>query len=140
MFKKILVGFNGSSGGKMALAHAATLARHDGSQITALWVAEPMPRYSDLPGEPEDQVESAAAFFLERTREIEALAAEQEILIAVDTRRGNPAKTIVTYAQEGGCDLIVLGHRHSSMWGNLLGHIADRVCDHAHCSVLVVKA
>jgi hypothetical protein len=28
---------------------------------------------------------------------------------------------------------------HSELWGRLLGDTADRVSDHAHCSVLIVK-
>jgi nucleotide-binding universal stress UspA family protein len=62
------------------------------------------------------------------------------ITITSATRRGHAAKTIVTFALEGGFDLIVLGHSdHSALWGRLLGDIADRVCDHSHCSVLVMK-
>jgi nucleotide-binding universal stress UspA family protein len=140
MFKKILVAYDGSKGGKLALSRAVALGKHDGSLVVALWVQVPLPRYSDLPGEPEDQAESGDFYFKERTKEIQAVATENELSIATITRRGNAAKTIVTYAVEGGFDLIVLGHSdHSEMWGRLLGDIADRVCDHAHCSVLVVK-
>lgn len=36
--------------------------------------------------------------------------------------------------------MIVVGHSdHSELWGRLLGDTADRVSDHAHCSVLIVK-
>jgi Kef-type K+ transport system membrane component KefB len=51
---------------------------------------------------------------------------------------GNAAKVIVEYAREMDADLIVLGHTRS-VWGNLLGATADRVVDHAHCDVLVVR-
>ena len=140
MFKKILVAYDGSKGGKLALTRAAALAKHDGSQVTALWVREPLPRYSDLPGEPEDQTEAGDYYFRQRNEEIQALAGERAIPITGVTQRGHPAKTIVAYALEGGFDLIVIGHSdHSEMWGRLLGDIADRVCDHSHCSVLVVK-
>jgi nucleotide-binding universal stress UspA family protein len=34
----------------------------------------------------------------------------------------------------------VVGHSdHSGLWGRLLGDTADRISDHAHCSVLIVK-
>jgi nucleotide-binding universal stress UspA family protein len=46
----------------------------------------------------------------------------------------------VSFAKEGNYDLIVIGHSdHSELWGRLLGDTADRVSDHAHCSVLIVK-
>jgi hypothetical protein len=42
--------------------------------------------------------------------------------------------------REGDEILIVARHSdHSQMWGRLLGDTADRISDHAHCSVLIVK-
>lgn len=141
MFTRILVGYDGSKGGKLALAHGMALAKAFQAPLTALWVQEPLPRYSDLPGEPEDQVEAGDHYFEARRKEAEALAQAQGLAITCQTRRGHPAKTLVLEAQEGGFDLLVIGHSdHSEMWGRLLGDTADRVCDHAHCSILVAKA
>ena len=65
MFQKILVGYDGSKGGKAALRRAAALAKESKAQITALWVREPLPRYTDLPGEPEGEQEAADEYFKE---------------------------------------------------------------------------
>ncbi len=141
MFQNILVGYDGSKGGKAALHRAAVMAREFGAGITALWVREPLPRYTDLPGEPEGEAEAADDYFKERQKEVEAMAAKEGVKIGCETRRGHPAKTIVSFAVEQKCDLIVVGHSdHSEMWGRLLGDTADRISDHAHCSVLIVKA
>ena len=44
------------------------------------------------------------------------------------------------YALEVGADLLIIGHSgHSGIWGRLLGTMADKVVDHAPCSVLVVR-
>ena len=140
MFTKILVGYDGSKGGKAALQRAAVLAKHYNAQVTALWVREPLPRHSDLPGEPEGEAEAADEYFRERQKEVAEVAAQHGIAIRCETRRGHPAKTIVNCAKEGGYDLIVVGHSdHSELWGRLLGDTADRISDHAHCSVLIVK-
>ena len=140
MIKKILVGFDGSKGGRLALGQAAALAEAFKVPLTALWVQEPLPRYSDLPGEPEDQAEAGDHYFAQRRLEVEAMAKTHGLPIACEARRGHPAKVLVTMAAEEGFDLIVLGHSdHSEMWGRLLGDTADRVCDHAHCSVLIAK-
>lgn len=140
MFKKILVGYDGSKGGKAALTRAAVLAREGKGQITALWVREPLPRYTDLPGEPEEESEAAEDYFTERKKEVAGVAAQQGVPIACETRRGHPAKAMVMFADKGGYDLIVVGHSdHSELWGRLLGDTADRISDHAHCSVLIVK-
>ena len=140
MFKKILVGYDGSKGGKAALAGAAALAGYFGSQVPALWVREPLARHSDLPGESEGEAEAAAEYFKERQQEIAAVATQHGLSIACETRQGHPAKNILQVAKEGGYGLIVVGHSdHSELWGRLLGDTADRITDHAQCSVLVVK-
>src|SRR6266545_7927787 len=125
MFQKILVGYDGSKGGKAALRRAAALAKEGNAQITALWVREPLPRYTDLPGEPEGEAEAADEYFAERQKEVAAVAREHGIEIPCETRRGHPAKAIVKFADEGGYDLIVIGHSdHSELWGRLLGDTA----------------
>ncbi|MBE7503179.1 MAG: universal stress protein [Verrucomicrobiales bacterium] len=140
MFTRILTGYDGSKGGQAALHRAAVLARQFNASLTALWVREPLPRYTDLPGEPEGEAEAADEYFRERQREVSELAAHYGIPIACETRRGHPARSIVKFADEGGFDLIVVGHSdHSELWGRLLGDTADRISDHAHCSVLIVK-
>jgi nucleotide-binding universal stress UspA family protein len=140
MFQKILVGYDGSKGARAALERAAVLAKLSGAELTALWVREPKPRYSDLPGEFEGEEEAAAEYFEERQREIQEAAQRHGIPIHRETRNGHPAKTILGYADEGKFDLIVVGHSdHSELWGRLLGDTADRISDHAHCSVLIVK-
>lgn len=140
MFQKMLVGYDGSKGGKAALQRGAVMAKQTNAEITAVWVREPLPRHSDLPGEFEEETEAADEYFKERQKEVAEVAAQHGIQIKCETRRGHPAKTIVKYADEGGFDLIVIGHSdHSELWGRLLGDTADRISDHAHCSVLIVK-
>jgi len=140
MFQKILVGYDGSKGGKAALGRAVLMAKSANARITALWVREPLPRYTDLPGEPEEEAEAADDYFKERQKEVAEVAAQHDIPMLCKTRSGHPAKSIVKFADEGGYDLIVIGHSdHSELWGRLLGDTADRISDHAHCSVLIVK-
>ena len=122
------------------MRHAAEMAKEFNAQVTALWVREPLPRYTDLPGEPEGETEAGDEYFKERQAEVAALARQLGIAMACETRRGHPAKAIVKFADEGGYDLVVVGHSdHSELWGRLLGDTADRISDHAHCSVLIVK-
>jgi nucleotide-binding universal stress UspA family protein len=140
MFQKILVGYDGSKGAKAALERAAVMAQKFGAELTALWVREPLPRHSDLRGEFEGEKEAATEYFEERRREIQEIAGRHGVQIRCETRTGHAAKTILGYADAGGIDLIVVGHSdHSELWGRLLGDTADRISDHAHCSVLIVK-
>ena len=140
MFKKILIGYDGSKSARAALERAAAIAQKFGAELTALWVREPKPRHSDLPGEFEGEEEAAKEYFEERQLEIKEIADRHGIPIRCETRAGHPAKIILGYADEGKFDLIVVGHSdHSGLWGRLLGDTADRIADHAHCSVLIVK-
>jgi len=140
MFQKILVGYDGSKGGKAALQRAAALAKQTGAQVSALWVREPLPQHSDLPGEFEEESAAADEYLRQRQVEVAEVAAQYGIHIPCEAGRGHPAKTIVKCADEGHYDLLVVGHSdHSELWGRLLGDTADRISDHAHCSVLIVK-
>ena len=59
---------------------------------------------------------------------------------ACESRAGHAAKVIVTFAKDGGYDLIIIGRSdHSELWGRSLGDTANRIADHAHCSVLILK-
>lgn len=99
---------------------------------------QPLPKHADLPGEPEGEAEAAQDFFEERKREV---AKQCGIAIPRESRAGHGAKVIVNFAKDGGYDLVVVGHSdHSELWGRLLGDTVDRISDHAHCSVLIVKA
>jgi nucleotide-binding universal stress UspA family protein len=140
MFQNILVGYDGSKGGKAALARAVAAAKNYNAKLTALWVRQPLPQHADLPGEAKAEAGAAADYFEERKREVEKVAKENGIEIACESRSGHAAKVVVNFAKEHGCDLIVIGHSdHSELWGRLLGDTADRISDHAHCSVLIVK-
>jgi nucleotide-binding universal stress UspA family protein len=52
---------------------------------------------------------------------------------------GRPASTIVQFARQRDCDLIVVGAQGTNGDANvLLGSVAQRVAGGAHCPVLVV--
>ncbi len=53
---------------------------------------------------------------------------------------GDPAERIIHHAEQGGFDLLVLGHKGRSRAQRfLLGSTSDKVVDHAPCSTLIVK-
>ncbi|GAD52393.1 universal stress protein [Halarchaeum acidiphilum MH1-52-1] len=55
-------------------------------------------------------------------------------------RRGDPAETVVTYAEEVDADLLVLGTRHrSEEYRALLGNVTDQVLRLTARLAVVVK-
>lgn len=141
MFNNILVGYNGTKGGKAALDGAAELAKRFESKLTALLVREPFARYSDLPGEFEGDMEFADEELQRLRLEVFEAALRYGLSITCESSTGSPAKTIVKHADEGRYDLIVLGRGgHSETWRRLVGDTVGRIRKQAHCSVLVVQA
>lgn len=140
MLKKLLVGYDGSDGSKQALEEALKLAVVTQGEVWALWVRGSLPHYPATLDEIQEEKEAANGFFEQIMKEATALAGQFAVPIHCEIRSGHPAKTLVDFAQKGGFDLIVLGHRgHSGLWGGFLGHTTDKVSENAHCSVLIVR-
>lgn len=140
MYKKILVGYDSSQGAKEAVVQAVKLAEYTGSEITALWVKGSLPHFPETIDEIESEKASAVSFYKKLLNEINEFSKRYDAEIIIDTKSGNPAKVIIDYAKKNDFDLIVIGHTgHSKIWGGFLGHIADKVSENAHCSVLIVR-
>jgi nucleotide-binding universal stress UspA family protein len=140
MYKKILVGYDGSEGSKQALEHAIHLTKELRSELTALWVRGSLPHYPETVDEVEEEKESATNFLQAITKDLISYSKQHGVEIQAESKTGHPAKTISDYAKENSFDLIVLGHRgHSGLWGSFLGHTTDKVSENAHCSVLIVR-
>lgn len=141
MYKKLLVACDASEGSRIAVVHAAILAKKLGAQLLALWVRGKLPHYPETIDEVAQEEESAHEFFADIKAKLNATAAAQGLTIEPEMRAGHPAQQIVASAREHDIDLIVVGSRgHSRLWGELLGHTADRVNENAPCSVLIVRS
>lgn len=135
MYRRILVGLDGTPTSNLALRQAIALARLTGASLTALSVEEKLPAYAASVGEVEEARREMDAFFAR----VQAAAAEQAraagVALQTAVRAGRAAATISAFAQEGGFDLVVLGVGE----GRGLGSTADKVAESAPCSVLIVR-
>jgi nucleotide-binding universal stress UspA family protein len=140
MYKKILIGFDDSDGSKAALSDALRLAKELGSEITAIWVRGSLPHFPETVDEIEEENSSANSFFKKITKEIHSISNQFGKEIKIVCKSGNPSKTIMEFSKANDFDLIILGSKGASgLWGNVLGHVSDRVSENAHCSVLIVR-
>ena len=141
MFRKILVGFDGSEGSWSALRVAFDLARGaSGVEILAVSVEERLPRMPEVIDELAEEKDRLNALFEGLQKEAPDAASAAGVRLKCTTVAGHAAQAIARLAKEGGFDLAVIGHSgHSGVWGMFLGGTADKVVRHAPCSVLVVR-
>ncbi len=147
MFKTILAAYDGSNGAYAALEKAAELAKLTGAQIIVLTVYR---HHSMLEaslsmvrgrGEPNRNLDDVMR---EVSREAadEAKARARELGVERVTafiKSGPSARTIVSFAAEKGCDLIVLGSRGlGSSEGYMLGSVSHKVTSLTDTPVLVI--
>jgi nucleotide-binding universal stress UspA family protein len=141
VFKKILVGTDGSETAKEAVRRAAQLARLMGSELIVLYGAKTSPTAPDVGyGVPLPDVESIRSVGHEILRSAVATTeATGDLKVRTMLREGDPAEVILDSAEEERADLIVVGNR--GMRGGrrlLLGSVPNRVAHHAPCDVLIV--
>ena len=140
MYRKILVGYDGSDGSKAALDQAVVLAQKFHSALVALWAQGSLPHYPETVAEIEEEANCGRTFFRNISHHAITVAKKSGVRISCEHIAGHPARALVKYAKDNKCDLIVLGHSgHSRLWGHVLGHTADRVSEHATCNVLIVR-
>ncbi len=139
MFKRILLGYDGSDGARLALEKAAELARLTGAEVHVVAVGR-VPEYAQTRSEVDEAREQAEKFYGRHLEEAATFLRSRELSAHPHLGFGKPSEEILRLAQEVEADLIVLGtHPHHPLRRRLLGATADKVINHAACPVLVVK-
>jgi len=138
VFRKVLIGFDGSPAARKALQAALDLAQRYGAAVTALAVVRP-PEFAELEAEVNAALAEAQGPLAEAFRWARAEARRAGVSLETRIQAGHPADTLVRVAREEGFDLIVLGRRGLTpvqRW--MLGSVSERVLRYAHCPVMVV--
>ncbi len=140
MFHKILVAYDGSDGSRRALRAGIELAKGFGAELYTISVMEHLPHYAATIGEVKDAQAAFETFFRELTKQARDLAALQGVELETAVKPGHEVETIVTFAKDGGFDLLVIGFvGHSNIWGRIMGSTTQNLSRLAPCSVLIVK-
>ncbi len=136
-FRKLLVGYDGSSQSEKAVDMAFSLAECLDATVLILAVARP-PEPS-ISVELEAVLDDAKEHFEEAFRKILEKARSRGLEVKTDMAVGHPAEQIIHRAEVDGIDLIILGRRGRSMIARMmLGSVSERVLRYAHCPVMVV--
>ncbi|MFB6354387.1 MAG: universal stress protein [Halobacteriales archaeon] len=141
MYDRILVPTDGSAGTRRAVDHAIRLAEAHGATLHGLYVVNTA-SYASFSMETawegigdmlRDEGEAAVAAVEERA-EAAGVPVETAVL------EGSPSREIVRYAEDQGCDLIVMGtHGRGGIDRLLLGSVAERVVRASEVPVLTVR-
>lgn len=145
MFKRIVVGTDGSETAQVAVQHATELAQASGAALEIVSAYEPVP--SDRLRDESQQVPGDVSHGVGPRGDVNAQL-ENAMLVAkqagveanTHSREGDPADAILDVAEETGADLVVVGNK--GMTGArrfLLGSVPNKVSHHAPCGVYIVR-
>jgi nucleotide-binding universal stress UspA family protein len=141
MFSKLLVPVDGSENSFRALEEAIFLSKKLDAQITALHVMGKTPTvYIHPQKELEELLENyrkESEGILEKCQEI---GKNNRIELNTAISEGDEASKIIQYAEKGQFDMIVMGHRGSGKFKEMvLGSVSEKVLHRTKCSVLIVR-
>lgn len=145
MFKRIVVGTDGSETAQVAVTHATQLAKATGASLEIVSAYEPVP--SERLREEGQEVPSDVAHGVGPRGDVNAqleiasgVAREAGVEANTHSREGDPADAILDVVDETGADLVVVGNK--GMTGArrfLLGSVPNKVSHHANCGVYIVR-
>ncbi|HTP64249.1 MAG TPA: universal stress protein [Geobacteraceae bacterium] len=139
--KKLLVAFDGSEYAMKAFDYAlelSNLSPEPTHEIFVLSVAQP-PEPADIV-EVDAIIDAATEHYEELFKELRQKAAAANVKLTTEVAVGHPAEQIVHYADEKGCEMVIMGHRGKSLMDRWrIGSISKRVITYAHCTVTIVR-
>lgn len=142
--RSILVPVDFSKHAREALRHAKAVAALTGARVHLLHIVEDRfhPAFYGLAAQSvydiDPRIDEKA---LAELRTLDAEVEEPDVEVDVHVRTGHPARMIVDFAEEEGCDLIVMStHGLRGMELFFLGSTAEKVIRRAPVPVLTVKA
>ncbi len=139
-FTHILLPVDGSAHAKEAVARAIDVASDSKARVTILYCLEKVP--SLIGGEARAELTSEeneqALGFLEQYRiKFEAAGIKSDLKVM----HGSPAVSILEAAEQGKCDIIIMGTRGlNSLESLLMGSVTTKVLNHTDVPVMVVRS
>jgi nucleotide-binding universal stress UspA family protein len=133
----VIVGYDGSTSARHALAYAAGMAKGLGRPLLVAYVAS-SGAYCEsqtglAPGPPSD-TETLERWLLS---ELDQVIDSAELDVHVRTRHGSPARELAAMATEISADALVIG-APVCPWHRVAGSVPGWLARHARCPVIVV--
>ena len=139
-YRKILVAVDLSPEAKPVLARARELRGFYGAELCLIHVVEPLVTTSDYELSPDLPLEVERTIEQRAVKYLQALAGDMDITDALQTVKiGSVKREILNFAQQQGCDLIVIGTHGRHGVATLLGSTANAVLHGTPCDVMCVR-
>lgn len=139
MFRSIVHANDGTENAFGAFRAAIDLAVLSRATLEVVFVEECEPRSGTIE-EVREQKEHADREVRERHAIIRRIADRSGIEVKTHVFIGHPVHSILAFARERQCDLLVIGATVHRTWGEVLwGSPSTRLVRDAQCSVLVVR-
>jgi nucleotide-binding universal stress UspA family protein len=139
MYDDILVPTDGSPGMETVVDHAVSLAEMHDATIHAIYVVDTA-SLSDIPLEASMEGVSQSLREEGETALVNLERRTGDVPVRTTILEGSPAREIVDFATESGCDLILMGtHGRSGVDRLLLGSVAERVVRSSPVPVTTIR-
>lgn len=137
MYKTILVTLDATPTDRAIIEHVKELAKIMGSSVVLLHVATGIPAQFHGPNAAGEEIDEDQAYLRRVKAECEAAGIPTEVHLAY----GDPAREIIRWVNEKGCDLIAMStHGHKFVADLVLGTTAHKVQHQVRVPVLLLKA
>lgn len=147
---RVVVGIDGSSGSRDALAVAVEQARLRGATLHVIYawrmplaLALPEPKVAGFAPVNADDLDRLAVELGRKAEQVledelaGVLGGDQDLEVKREVVEANPAEALINAAE--GADLLVVGSRgRGGFKGLLLGSVGQHVAHHAPCPVVIV--
>jgi nucleotide-binding universal stress UspA family protein len=136
--ERIVVGIDGSSSSRAALAWAAHQAELTSAPLTVIVTWFFPTSYGYPIGWPEDFNPAADAKTILDESVQEVLGGAPSIPVTTEVVEGHPSVVLVEASKSAA--LVVVGSRgHGEFAGMLLGSVSEFLSTHAHCPVVIIR-
>lgn len=138
----VVVGVDGSEGSRRAAEYAAAIAKHWKARLLIVTVVRTPEGWWGIGGAPPSPEALSAALTAGQQQILQET--EQHLdLEGVDyttlEELGDPVGRIVSVCESNDADLLVIGRRGAGLAERVvLGSVADRLCHHSPCPVIVI--
>src|SRR6056297_44087 len=119
MYDRILVATDGSNNEQRATGHALALARQYGAELHAIYVIETRTGYDNAIVDPDTVRQNLREDGEEALAAVEA-DGEPDVSVVTSIREGIPHEELLSYTENQGIDLIVMGSKGRSAFKTIL--------------------